>query len=98
MSRASFDRLENRVAAEYRAKGYSAARAERIGRATAGKTAHRKWAKHGLPKEVRDQRACVRRGLAAASYEGPAQWKRTFGEVTARCAEKARRPSRRRAG
>ena len=91
MSAASFHALESRVAREYRGKGYSAARAARIGQAVAGQTAHRRWKKHGLPAEVRRQRQCVRRGAAAAKYESPTQWKREFAAITKRCAKKSRR-------
>ncbi len=91
MSAASFHALESRVAREYRGKGYSAARAAKIGQAVAGQTAHRKWAKHGLPAEVKRQRACVRAGAKAARYESPAQWRREFAAITKRCAKKSRR-------
>lgn len=44
-SSSKFNRLKNRVAAEYRRKGFSAKRAAYIGRATAGKVAREKRAK-----------------------------------------------------
>lgn len=42
MSRAGFNRLAMKVAAEYRAKGYSPKKALEIGHATAGKVAREK--------------------------------------------------------
>lgn len=45
MSRASFNRLKNKVARSYEKKGYSPARAQKIGRATAGKVANEKRGK-----------------------------------------------------
>lgn len=45
MSRAGFSRLANRVTREYEGKGYSRKRAQRIGRATAGKVAREKRGK-----------------------------------------------------
>lgn len=42
MADKAFNRLKNRVSAEYRKKGYSAKRAAYIGRATAGKVAREK--------------------------------------------------------
>lgn len=90
MSRASFDRLDAKITREYEERGYSKSRAERIGRATAGKVAHRKWAKKGIPAEVRRQRACVRDGMKAHQGETGAQHRRSFAAVTRKCAERAR--------
>jgi DNA-binding transcriptional regulator YdaS (Cro superfamily) len=42
MSRRGFNKLKRSVSAEYRRKGYSAKRADYIGRATAGKVARQK--------------------------------------------------------
>jgi hypothetical protein len=46
MSRAGFNKLKNKVTRNYEKKGYSKKRAEYIGRATAGKVAREKKAKH----------------------------------------------------
>jgi hypothetical protein len=40
--RAAFERVEQRIAGEYRRKGYSAKRARHIARATAGQAARRR--------------------------------------------------------
>lgn len=45
MSEAGFKRLKGKVAREYEKKGYSRARANRIGAATAGKVAREKKGK-----------------------------------------------------
>ena len=94
MSRATFNALERKVATEYRAKGYGAARSERIAQAVAGKTAHRKWAKSGTPAAVKRQRSCVRDGMRAHRGETGAQHRRSFAEVARRCATKARKARR----
>jgi hypothetical protein len=47
VSRASFNKLKNKVATDYRKKGYSASRARQIGQATAGKVANAKHRKKG---------------------------------------------------
>ena len=45
MSSASFKKLANKIAAEYRRKGLSARKARQIGNATAGKVRREKSAK-----------------------------------------------------
>ena len=100
MSQASFDRLERKVAQEYRGKGYSAARAERIGQATAGKVAHRKWAKSGkVPAAVKRQRDCVREGMEGRKFANRHEQQAHFGRVVKDCAaqeaERMRRGARR---
>lgn len=42
---AGFNKLKNRIAREYEQKGYSKQRAQKIGRATAGKVAREKRGK-----------------------------------------------------
>jgi hypothetical protein len=96
MSQASFDRLEHRIEREYEAKGYSAARAEEIGRATAGKTAHKRWAKNGLPAEVKRQRSCIKHGLAGRSFDNRREQQSAFVEVVKDCARQERERQRRR--
>ena len=95
MPRSDFRQIERTVTQEYIDKGYSPARADHIGRAVAGRQSRRRWAKQGVPADVKRQRACVRRGLRAATFENPRQWQRTFGEVTQHCAEQLRKPQRR---
>lgn len=91
MSRASFDRLDRKITSEYEARGYSKSRAEHIGQATAGRVAHRKWARQGVPAAVKRQRTCVRRGMEAHRGERGAEHQRSFAAVTRRCAAQERR-------
>ena len=103
MSRASFDRLGHRIEREYEAKGYGKKRAEHIGQATAGKVAHRKWAKSGkVPAAVQRQRSCVREGMEGRKFANRHEQQAHFGRVVKDCAaqeaERMRRgaPRRRR--
>ena len=51
-----FKRLASEVAAEYRKKGYSAARAQRIGEATAGKVFWQKYGRRSGGRILRRER------------------------------------------
>ena len=59
----NFDKLANKIAAQYRAKGKSPAEAERIGKATAAKIGFKKYGKAGM-------RTKAMRGRMAKGAEG----------------------------
>ena len=59
----NFDKLANKIAAQYRAKGKSPAEAERIGKATAAKIGFKKYGKAGMRRKAM-------RGRMAKGAEG----------------------------
>lgn len=90
MSAESFARLDRRITREYEARGFSPRRAAEIGRKTAGKTAHLRWEKNGLPPEVKRQRSCVKRGLAGRNFYNRREQHAAFIEVVRDCARRER--------
>lgn len=92
MASKGFKRLDQRVAREYRDKGYSESRAAYIGRAVAGMTAYRKWRKAGsVPLEVKRQRACVAAAMRGRHFDSRAAAEDAFAASVERCAERERR-------
>ena len=92
-----FSALQSRVAGEYRARGYSAERARKIGTAVAGRVATIRHRKYGNPPAVERRQACMRRELGGRTFGSREAQRRAFTAATHNCAEQAKRPARRRA-
>ena len=91
MSRAGFDHLDSRIAREYESRGYSAARAEAIGRATAGKVANIRHKRYGVPAEVREQRKCIKDRMHGRTFDTRHEANVAFREAVEDCAKVARK-------
>ena len=91
MSRAGFERLDSMITREYEHRGYSAARAEAIGRATAGKVANIRHKRYGVPAEVREQRKCIKSRMHGRTFDTRHEANTAFREAVEDCAELARK-------
>ena len=91
-----FSALQSHVAQQYRAKGYSAAKAAAIGTAVAGRVATIRHRKYGNPPAVERRQACMRRELRGRTFASREAQRRAFTKTVRDCAEQAKRPARRR--
>lgn len=91
-----FNALERKVAREYEGRGYSPARAERIGTAVAGKVATARHRRYGNPPEVERRQTCMRRELGGKTFTSREAQQEYFTKTVHKCAEEAKRGGRKR--